>query len=375
MLTTAQAAGLVKGSSWKVTSDTEGLAEDSVTAACLAKSAAAEPAADATRVRTLVGGGADAPAAFHQSDLYPTPADAVEAMSIRTKALGDCNTQFALLQGGAVGRNIGNAAIGVTLVVQDTPAAYHTVMVNRTGRLVNVVDVTTPDAEQARAALGPVKVGDLLARITDRQCTFATGLCATNPSVNLTVPPIGGDTPGLLSTADVPRVGDSTGVWTPGEATRKPKVTGSNCEATDFATIKGSTASLARTYILADDPGLFGFDTVLITMRSETAARDLADDISTKIGACGDRLLTATVSDKTAFSGTGLRGAEIDGDTYVVTQKIDGGKTSLRYRVGIGAVGTKVVYSFANPKGTTDFTDAQWSALNVRMGQRATQVS
>jgi len=368
MMTPAQAKGLAKGT-WTVVSDTVGLTEDSITGTCLGR-ADGGPAPEATRIRTLSTGGDRGPAAFHQTDLYPTSADAVEAMTIRTKALGDCSTQFALLLTGAVGKNLGNQAIGVTVVIQDTPTAYHAIMINRTGRLLNVVDLASTDSAAALDRLGSV-----LGKVTNGQCSFAVGLCATDATVTATVPPIGGDAPGFLSTADVPRVGTSTGTWTPGEPTRKPTVNTSNCEGTDFGAVKNSTATVARTYILADDPDFFGFDTVLITMQTSDAARELADDISAKIGDCSDRLLTATVSDEKSFSGTGLRDAEITGTTYVVTQKVDDGKTTLRYRVGIASVGQKVVYTFANSKAKTDFTDDQWNALNVRAGQRATQIT
>ncbi len=51
-----------------------------------------------------------------------------------------------------------------------------------------------------------------------------------------------------------------------------------------------------------------------------------------------------------------------------------GTEGSDKFRVGIVQVGTKVAYTFANPKGDFDFTDSQWNTISVRAGERVTQV-
>ena len=69
----------------------------------------------------------------------------------------------------------------------------------------------------------------------------------------------------------------------------------------------------------------------------------------------------------------GARDSEVNGYTAIVEQK--GTNGSDKFRVGIVHVGTKVAYTFANPKGGFDFTDSQWNTISVRAGERVTQVN
>ena len=43
------------------------------------------------------------------------------------------------------------------------------------------------------------------------------------------------------------------------------------------------------------------------------------------------------------------------------------------FRVGVTAVGTRLVYLLANPSANFDFTDKAWEALVGRAAQRVTQ--
>ena len=51
------------------------------------------------------------------------------------------------------------------------------------------------------------------------------------------------------------------------------------------------------------------------------------------------------------------------------------GHPDLQLEVATGdtQAGNRVAYTFANPKGDFDFTDAQWDTIAVRAGERATQ--
>jgi len=46
----------------------------------------------------------------------------------------------------------------------------------------------------------------------------------------------------------------------------------------------------------------------------------------------------------------------------------------VKFRVGIVAVGPKVVWTLANPTDNLDFTEDQWQTIVLRSGQRASQV-
>ena len=72
------------------------------------------------------------------------------------------------------------------------------------------------------------------------------------------------------------------------------------------------------------------------------------------------------------FDGARLNGAKFTGTSYTVTQRISATKT-VTFRVGVTAVGTRLVYLLANPSANFDFTDKAWEALVGRAAQRVTQ--
>lgn len=350
---------------WRVASDHSGAATRSASATC--QTMPPSPVAVTTRIRTLTATGTRAPAALHEADVYASVKDATAAMAARTKAFGDCATDNAWIIGGTTATGLGDQAVGLTVVIQGGKPVYHTVLLNRSGAMVNVVDVAAPNK-----AVPMAQAAAALARLTDRQCSAKPAGCATSYQLQYSMPPEGSTAPGFLITADIPQV-DPTGRWTPGKPTTKPDVKGTRCETITFDSVQDASATHARTYILSGNGQTFGVDTVLITMRSDAAASDLAGTIDSDIAGCHDNMPTATVSAYETFTVADQAGTKFDGTTYQVTQQVDP-KTSYRYRVGVVAVDKTVVYLFANPNDKADFTDGEWTALNVRAAQRSTQL-
>ena len=79
------------------------------------------------------------------------------------------------------------------------------------------------------------------------------------------------------------------------------------------------------------------------------------------------------MTNSTKVTSVGAQKTEVSGWTAIVNQKSTQG--TAKYRVGIVAAGSKVAYTFLNPRGDYDFSNHQWNTVAMRAGERATQVN
>jgi hypothetical protein len=261
------------------------------------------------------------------------------------------------------------SASAIVAVLDGQATSWHTVIVSRTGRVLNIVDASRP----ARAI--PMKdAADALAEVTDKQCTAAGGKCAGNVQVKPGPPPLGGDQPGFLATGDLPPVAGSLTPWNAAPVDIPDEdFPGASCETINWKTVPAEQRSM-RIYLQPDSGrSYFGVNEILLTTKNAKAATALVDKIKKDLETCKERRLTATVEDPKKVSGIGARDAEVSGYTAVVEQKTSDGMD--KFRVGIVATGSKVVYTFANPSGDFDFTNRQWNTIAVRAGERFTQIT
>lgn len=370
MLTAEAAKKIDSKRTWKVAATQKGRGDDSPQVACASSEPVeGQPQPQQTFLRTLTSG-SKGPAALHQAEAYGTADEATQAFTLLAKSLGGCAMDRAYIDSGVYASGLGNQATGIVVKIQDEKSQFRTVVLNRTGSVVNVLDVA-----QDGKAVSAKGLGEALGEVTNEQCTAAVGLCATNVKVKDGPPPLGGDEPGFLAAADIPPIDGQDGTWS-GDTPGKVSDLYSGCEGVEFNSAEGATKREARTYLLADNadaPESFGVDQVLLTMKKKSQAKDLVSKVEENLASCGDRSLTATVEEPAKFKGTGSKEAKIKGSVTTVQQKVDSSNTAT-YRVGIGQVGTKVIYTFVPTTSDFDFSDAQWEQLNVRAGERASQV-
>lgn len=372
MLSPAQAETLDKKRTWEVALTQRGTSTDSANhAACLsAETTEGAPVPQQTVLRVLSSSGSDAPAALHQATLYSSPEEAAQAYADSSRALGDCATSGAwIYQGHTVG-GVGDQAVGVTIQVLDGKSEeFRTVVLARTGRILDVIDVAKPDR-----AVTAKRVAEVTGDVVDTQCQVAGGSCSDEPEAQPGPPPMGGDQPGFLASGDLPPMGPELTRWagtTPGQPD-PDQLRGSGCETVDWSKVDAESAS-HRTYLLSDGNNRFGLDEVIVTTENEAAARKLAEKVRDGWKNCHQRQLTATVANLEAVSGPGAKSVDVQGWTTEVSQKLED-KTN-RYRVGIVTAGPKVVFVFMNPQDNLDLTDDQFDIVAVRAGQRASQVN
>jgi hypothetical protein len=368
MLNPSQADLLVRDRAWKVEMTEPNPSQDAPTAACIGGGPLeGQPTPQQKILRVLNGGGKNAPKALHEATAYSSPDEAALAYATVSKALGSCAVTGFYIQSGHAISGAGKPAVGVVAVDGTKNRAAHSVVLNQTGRVVNVIDATQPSQVVAMTA-----VAKALGEVNKVQCRPAGGECGGIPTVKNGPPPVGGDERGFLATGDLPPAGAKPAPWTAtGSELPEEKFKGSQCETSvNWATVSAKSKS-SRVYLL-DGVGLFGLNEIVLRTKDAKAAAAMVDKLRSDLGQCEKRVLTATVSKPKKVAGVGAQNIKITGWTATVSHKSTLGKT--KFRVGIVSAGPKVVYTFLNPQGDYDFTGGQWDTVAVRAGERATQV-
>lgn len=374
MLSEAMAKQIDPARTWQQNLDSDGINDASPQVACVGPQVADQPNPLITHLRGVSASGDDRSAALHRADAYATAEDATKVFDFRSAELGACTDTSLYVEKGMDITGIGDQAVGVRLVLQDTKPEYHTMVLVRTGRVVNVLDVArTGEPADMEAAV------KALSQSINRQCGPAVGLCtAPVTTVAVGVPPAGGEQPGLLTAGDIPRVTLGQGTWRGNAPAKRIDIQdGSSCEAIDFATVGGTSVDRTqRTYQLRNDPAAppqFGIDQVVLKLGSAQEATDLVNKTSENIASCATRTLTSKVDKQAPLRTPGQKGVEVKGNWYIITQKVDQTQTQ-KYRVGIFSAGDRVIYLRSNPTDSFDFTDDAWIGVNLRAGERITQV-
>ncbi|WP_375423747.1 hypothetical protein [uncultured Friedmanniella sp.] len=370
LLTPAEASDIDDERTWKVALTQRGAGTDAPTAACLTTDPVdGQPTAQQQVLQLLSSSGKSAPSVLHQAAAYASPEDAAQAYALAAKAFGGCAATGSYISGGATVSDLGDQSAGLVVNVSTGgKTQWHSIVLSRTGRVLNILDAAQPGDSL------PVKdVAAALATITTAQCQAAGGTCTASPQVTAGPPPLGGDVPGFLATGDLPPAGNADESWvaTPAE---EPTDTflGSQCETVTWSRTGATTAS-TRVYLVASS-AKFGLNDIVLTMKDEQAATAFAEKIRADLKSCSKRQLTATVTDPAEVSGIGASGAKVSGWTATVSQKSTDG--TQQYRVGIVSSGSKVAYTFLNSlPGGYDLTGSEWDTVAVRAGQRMTQTA
>lgn len=303
--------------------------------------------------------------ALQALNVYADDAAATQAYDAAAVLAGTCADGTGLVVAASDISGLADAAQAVQIKVQAAKPENHLLLIARTGRNVNVFDFVTTDGVPVTTA------AQIATSSLNRQCG-AGGTCPTSVSVAASLPAAG--TPaGWLVPADLPRITPGAGKW---NATDWPTITtpGSQCEGTDLTKVPNTTAAAQRTLILTGDPKAptsFGIDQVSYTFADTKPASTLATALIKSIGGCSTQLPTATVVDGPDVRGTGAGGAVVSGRTWEITHKTN--TSTFIYRVAVVTSGTRVTYLVATPSKTFDFTDADWTAIALRAGQRSTQ--
>ncbi len=296
-------------------------------------------------------------------DSYSNTAGATDSYNQRLTQLGTCADGTATVQSASTVKGLGDSAAVVTLQARKGEA-IHTVLLVRTDRTVDIFDAATPKAIPVTALTNTATAS------LNRQCSGSG--CPTSVSVEASLP-APGDPAGFLVAADLPLPNAGAGQW---DTVDLPTVKeeGSGCEVVSLAKVPTATAAAQRTLILADDPAagseVFGLDQVNYTFPTAKATQAFATTLTKNLSSCPGKL-TATIDHTEKVSGIGAKSVPVTGQTWTVSHVIDG-RTVTR-RVAVVTSGARVTYLLANPLKNVDVSDAEWTAIALRAGQRASQ--
>jgi hypothetical protein len=371
MLNPDQAKVIDRDRTWKIGLTQHPPSEDAPTAACFTGGPLeGQPTPQQKVLRVLeAGSGKKAATALHEATAYSSSDEATQAYAIASKTLGGCAVTGSYIESGRAVSGVGDQAVGV-VVVDVSKDQVHSVVLNRTGRVINVLDAAQPSK-----ALGILAVAKALGPVNDAQCGPAGGQCDDGTaSVKDAPPPMGGDEPGFLATGDLPPAADKIAPWVATQVEPpKDEFKGSQCENVNWAT-KSAESKASRVYLVQESgANFFGLNEIVLTTKNAKAAGKLVDEIKSNLTRCKKLRLTASVTKPHRVTSIGAQNTKITGWTAVVSQKSTQG--TAKYRVGIVSGGPKVIYTFLNPRGDYDFTDRQWDTVAVRAGERATQIN
>jgi hypothetical protein len=370
MLSPGQAKTLDQDASWKVVTTERTATEDSPAAACFGgEPLEGQPTPQQEVIRVLKAGGKNDPVALHAAMAYNSPEEATQAYAIASKTLGGCAVAGYYIASGRSVSGIGDQAVGVVVMeAQGKKTQAHSVVLNRTGRVVNVLDAAQPSDAIAVGA-----VAKALAEVNAVICGAAGGPCAGKVSVNAGPPPLGGDVPGFLAIGDLPPAGSKVYPWVATQVeSPKKEFQGSGCETVNWTTEQAKSKD-SRVYLIPESGNsFFGLNEIMLTTKDAKSAGKMVDRIKSDFSRCKSRNLTASVKDLKRVTSIGAQKTKVSGWTAVISQKST--KGVAKYRVGIVSAGPKVIYTFLNPRGDFDFKNPQWDTVAVRAGERATQV-
>lgn len=366
LVTVAEMERVAPKQGWQVGQTLDRLATGSPRIACMPNTTG-QPNPAITRQRTLTTTSSTGLAVLHQVDAFATPAEAATAFSLRMKQLAQCDNVPTWLAGTDKVTGLGDQATAVTVAYQDAVTQYHTVILSRTGTVVQAVDTM-----QANRAVPTKQVLPVAASAVNRQCRTSKGACAPAADAVATSPMVTA-TPGWLVPSDLPRVTPGAGLWTSTE-TQPVTTLGTQCENMTMASVAGPAKRDQRTYLMTQDsaaPQNFGVDEVLMDFATPAAAQAFAKTLQTNLATCQTRLATAKVSDAQSATVV-VDGQQVGASTQMVTLGL-GGTATVRYRTAVVTNGKRVVYLVNNPGPSYDLGKDRFLQVALRAGVRAGQ--
>ncbi len=367
LMAEADANLVLANAGWKIAGTTNKPAQAKETLTCI--SAANEPATPTVSLqRVLTSATKTKAGVLHRADGYASVAEAEEVYKSRLAQLASCDIVPSYIVNSATVTGLGDGAAIQTVVYEEATGLYHTVLLARTGKVIDTID--TINLQNVIPGKG---VADAAAKVVNLQCERSEGACAKSPAVSAVSLLPTAEKP-WLTASDLPRLTPGFGQWTPTDAVAL-KSQGTGCENVTLASVGGPTARQQRTYLLSKDkraPQRFGVDELMFTFGDPAAALRFSETLKAGVTGCGGRLPTAKIADHAGIAEKGANSVTITGWVAKVQQST-GQDTKVTFRVASVVSGTRVIYLISNPNEKFDFTQASWTALAKRAGVRASQ--
>lgn len=367
LVDTSDAALIDSSASWSITKNILEKDKNKLTQATCQGSDSPDINTTATMQRAIGTDQQDQLALVHQIDAYANEDAAKKIYEQRVAALASCT---ALITGASTVSGLGDDVTQVSLANENDPVHYHTVLMVRTGRVLNLLDVV-----RTGSTISPDVVAAALTRPLGTICETSQGTCPSTPQVTPAAPPATSP-PGWLSPSDLPRITVGHGLWKETQPSEVSSSAGMGCEGIPLATEPGPSARQQRTYVINSDdatPKGFGVTQYHFTFADEAAATTFGDQLSEHLASCAKTSVTATVKELSAVTTDGSDGPAVASRLFNIAQKTSD-EASTQYQLIVARSGTTVNYLLVN--NTSDsyqFTEDHLRGLALRLGQRASQ--
>lgn len=222
--------------------------------------------------------------AAHRVELFETKEAAARGFSAARAALGGCSTPDMLyLANGWAISSLGQQAVGVSYIVQGKTSVYHTVLLIRSGRMLNWLDL----GRQKTAITGQQALVVARNLLRHQSGDSAAGPApGSNSRIGMSQPPAS-NSPGQILPADFPRVPGAKGPWYRYDAAARDDLAARyGCDEIAVSRIKGAKFRTAQGWGPVGDVWLkdFAFD-----FSSVSAARVWYQKLYSNLAECNGR--------------------------------------------------------------------------------------
>lgn len=371
LLTPAQAAPLAPGQVWRspVTTENNDKNTSGKNTACQ-RARFADTTAFGAAVRTFTTASGAARKLVEAVEISQTPADAAEAFTTTLGWYAGCQASRVRLTGTWAVGGVGDVAVALQLNGPDAGDPSFLVGVARTGQLTVSTVLETKVRHQS-----PLRaIVDGLATAVAGVCTVeVAGACNRTVTTTPTRPGLSGETPGMLAVVDLPAIADVDDVWVGAKPEpANPNRAATICDKADFIR-SGAKNPISRSFVFLKSgvPGNFGVSETIGRFPSARAAIKFTQQVTARMKACPDRILSSTISTSVVEPGT----AKTPPYAYWrLTNQLQN-RDEVVYWMGVTRVGPYVAQVTMTPVRKYDVSGKTFAQLLTRSRDRLFEVS
>lgn len=305
--------------------------------------------------------------AFHQVELFPSQELAAEAFVSARASLGGCGVQdLTYLANGWEISNLGEQAVGDSYVLQSATPVHHTVLLIRSGRLLNVLDL----GRDRTAVTGEQALKSAWALLNHQTKDAGAGkFPGTTPLIAISQP-AAGPTPGELVPADFPQIPGAGGTWSSYPNAKDEVGAKTLCDETAVSKTPNVKIRLNQGW---QPPGEhIWLESFALDFPTNAAASNFYSTLRTNFAKCESRYNNVDVTALRQVSVPTVLGTATGG--WIKIQFTDGNKGRAVQAVLLA--GNRVTYVEGNVNKTGAWpSDAQLDAIFTRIAKRVGEIA
>lgn len=305
--------------------------------------------------------------AFHQVELFPSQELAAEAFVSARASLGGCAVQdLTYLANGWEISNLGEQAVGDSYVLQSATPVHHTVLLIRSGRLLNVLDL----GRDRTGVTGEQALKSAWALLNHQTRDAGAGKPpGTTPLIAISQP-AAGPTPGELVPADFPQIPGAGGTWSSYPNAKDEVGAKTLCDETAVSKTPNVKIRLNQGW---QPPGEhIWLESFALDFPTNAAASNFYSTLRTNFAKCESRYNNVDVTALRQVSVPTVLGTATGG--WIKIQFTDGNKGRAVQAVLLA--GNRVTYVEGNVNKTGAWpSDAQLDAIFTRIAKRAGEIA